>query len=170
MEALLNLQGMTPHQRDGGFICRHEWHRLPSFIGSHLTQDGAEIRHCYRKGCVLSRTFSSLWLGFRKKSTNNSFVCVCHGLLELLRGTRKNPQKNKKTFEQLKKALRLIRTFPRVLSCLNKRVAFRRMRMITAYPTSVPQEIITSMPVWDPYRYLALLLMHTKMQTHSFFF
>lgn len=23
------------------------------------------------------------------------------------------------------------------------------------------------MPVWDPYRYLALLLMHTKMQTHS---
>lgn len=78
MEALLNLQAMTPHQR-GAPLADTSGIIFQSLL-VHILY-GAIVRHFYRKCCPLSRKFFSLWLGFRKKAMNYSFVCFCDGLL-----------------------------------------------------------------------------------------
>ena len=117
-EALLNLQAMTPHQRDGGFSDKEEEACMEFYDHSSSTW----------WSCVAA--FSDLALsdqespGSAIKRRDKSFtlyssVMVLHSCITSLAGTRFLIQRNL--------------TLNKGLSCPNKRAAFRKMKMITGY-------------------------------------
>lgn len=143
---------------------RHEWHCFPTFISSYLPLDGAEIRHCYRKSW--SEVFVIVaWLS---KEGNKLQRCV-HLSWFTLTPSRCIPKK--KFFWTAKEGA--------VADLKNSKGPFLPEQESGLQKNEDDHCLLHKrssaviMPVWDPYRYLALHLMHTKMQTHSntlFFF